>query len=104
MEGKRVVPLTELKEGEVGVIVDFSPRPPERRGWGGRMKRRQRCGCKGARLREVLKEVGLTPGTKVTVTKSSRFLGPIEILVKDAKVLLGRGMAEKILVEVESDR
>lgn len=95
MMKKKVVPLTELKEGETGTIVDIvTGSPPGAGGYG-------RCRGRGFGLKMRLMEMGLTPGTKVTVVKSARFCGPIEILVRDTRVLLGRGMAERVLVEAE---
>jgi len=48
-----------------------------------------------------LMDMGLTPGTKVTVVKSAPFHGPLEILVRGSRLALGRGMAERIFVEIE---
>ena len=48
-----------------------------------------------------LMDMGLTPGTKVTVVKSAPFHGPFEVLVRGSRLALGRGMAERILVEKE---
>jgi DtxR family Mn-dependent transcriptional regulator len=45
--------------------------------------------------------MGLTPGTRVTVVKSAPFNGPLEVLVRGSRLALGRGMAEKIFVEVK---
>lgn len=92
---KKVVPLTELKNGESGTVVDVVTGPP----WGG--GGHGRCRGRGLGLKRRLMEMGLTPGTKVTVVKSAHFCGPIEVIVRDARILLGRGMAERVLVEVE---
>jgi DtxR family Mn-dependent transcriptional regulator len=47
-------------------------------------------------------EVPLTAlGTKVTVVKSAPFRGPLEILVRGSRLALGRGMAQRIFVEIE---
>ncbi len=83
------VPLTSLREKEEGIVVSFGANPRSGR-WGGR-------GC-GA-MRRLL-EMGLTPGTCVTVVKAAPFHGPIEILVKGARLAIGRGMAERIIVKV----
>jgi len=45
-------------------------------------------------------DMGLTPGTKATIVKSALFSGPLEVLVRGSILILGRGMAEKIFVEV----
>jgi len=46
-------------------------------------------------------DMGLTPGTRVTIVKSAPFSGPLEVLVRGSRLVLGRGMAEKIFVEVK---
>jgi DtxR family Mn-dependent transcriptional regulator len=46
-------------------------------------------------------DMGLTPGTEVTVVKSAPFNGPLEILVRGSRLALGRGMTETIFVQVE---
>jgi DtxR family Mn-dependent transcriptional regulator len=86
---KRVVPLTTLRDGETGIITSIKA------GYG----RGRRRGGFGVEKR--LMDMGLTPGTKVTVIKSAPFHGPLEILVRGSRLALGRGIAEKIFVEVE---
>jgi len=44
-------------------------------------------------------DLGLTPGTIVTVVKSAPFHGPVEVRVRGSRLALGRGMAERIFVE-----
>ena len=87
------IPLSELKDGERGTITSIrisqgSRRECERtsRVWG--MARR-------------VMDMGLTPGTEVTIVKSALFRGPLEVLVRGSTLILGRGMAEKIFVEVK---
>ncbi|MGQ9597502.1 MAG: FeoA family protein [Thermoproteota archaeon] len=80
----RQVPLTALKEGEGGVVV--SVKSGYGKGWG---------------LKKRLMDMGITPGTKITVVKSAPFHGPMEILVRGYRLAIGRGMAERIFVEVE---
>jgi DtxR family Mn-dependent transcriptional regulator len=50
-----------------------------------------------------LSDMGLTPGTEVTVVKSAPFHGPLEILVRGSRLALGRGMTEIIFVEAENE-
>ncbi|HNT61201.1 MAG TPA: FeoA family protein, partial [Candidatus Bilamarchaeaceae archaeon] len=54
----------------------------------------------GKAARDRLMEMGLTPGTKITVRHTSTRHGPMEICVRSSCLALGRGIAEKILVEV----
>ena len=86
---KLELPLTRLKNGESGVIISINASPSHhyrRHGWG--FERR-------------LEDMGLTPGTKVTVVKSAPFHGPIELQVRGSRLAIGRGMAKRILVRVE---
>jgi len=82
------VPLTTLRNGEIGIVTSIKAghRRGEGRGWG---------------FEKRLMDMGLTRGTKVTVVKSAPFHGPLEILVRGSRLALGRGMAERILVEKE---
>ena len=83
---RREVPLTALRNEETGTVTSIkSGRGRGRgRGWG---------------FEKRLMDMGLTPGTKVTVVKSAPFHGPLEILVRGSRLALGRGMAERIFVE-----
>jgi DtxR family Mn-dependent transcriptional regulator len=82
------IPLTTLRNGETGIVASI--RAGRGRGWG-----------RGWGFEKRLMDLGLTPGAKVTVVKSAPFHGPIEILVRGSRLALGRGMAEKIFVEIE---
>ena len=82
------MPLTTLKNGETGTVTSI--RAGGGRGFG-----------RGWGFEKRLMDLGLTPGTKVTVVKSAPFHGPVEILVRGSRLALGRGMAEKIFVEIE---
>jgi len=81
------VPLTNLRKGESGTIVSL-----------GSNRRMERWG-RGQGFVKRLMDMGLTPGTQVTVIKAAPFHGPVEILVRGSRLALGRGMAERILVE-----
>jgi Fe2+ transport system protein FeoA len=87
---RREVPLTALRDGETGTVTSIkSGRGRGRgRGWG---------------FEKRLMDMGLTPGTRVTVVKSAPFHGPVEILVRGSRLALGRGMAERIFVETEKE-
>jgi DtxR family Mn-dependent transcriptional regulator len=85
---RREIPLTMLRNGETGVVTSI--RAGGGRGFG-----------RGWGVEKRLMDLGLTPGTTVTVVKSAPFHGPVEILVRGSRLALGRGMAEKILVEIE---
>ena len=80
------VPLTALRAGEAGTVTSI------RAGHG-----------RGRVFEKRLMDMGLTPGTRVTVVKSAPFHGPLEILVRGSRLALGRGMAERIFVEIEQE-
>jgi DtxR family Mn-dependent transcriptional regulator len=86
---KREVPLTALRDGETGIVTSV-------KAGHGRGRGRGRWG-----FEKRLMDMGLTPGTRVTVVKSVPFHGPLEVLVRGSRLALGRGMAEKIFVEIE---
>lgn len=90
MEGQEKeleIPLTALRAGETGLVVSIGSDPAGRM-WG-----------RGRGFVKRLMDMGLTPGTQVTVAKAAPFRGPVEILVRGARLALGRGMAERILVK-----
>jgi DtxR family transcriptional regulator, Mn-dependent transcriptional regulator len=79
--GKRkenLVALSELKSGQAGKIQFI-------RG--------------GHSVLQRLLDMGLTPGTKVTLLKAAPFEGPIEISVRGSKLAIGRGIASKVFVD-----
>ncbi len=53
----------------------------------------------GHRLRKRLADLGLNLGTTLGVMKTDRH-GPMILTVKDSRLVIGRGMAHHILVEV----
>jgi ferrous iron transport protein A len=71
------VPLSALRPGEVGVIAALSG---------------------GHSLRSRMLTLGLTPDAEVTVLQNYG-RGPMIVRVRDARVALGRGEAEKVLVQ-----
>jgi Fe2+ transport system protein FeoA len=54
----------------------------------------------GESLSSRLNAMGLTPGVEVTVIQDSG--GPLLLGVRDSRLALGRGMAQKIFVELIS--
>jgi len=76
------VPLTALRAGETGTVTSTKV-----------------DNGRGRIFEKRLLDMGLTPGTRVTVVKSAPFHGPLEILVRGSRLALGRGMAKRILVE-----
>lgn len=72
--------LTELKKGEKGTILFIT---------GGTLACRR------------LTDMGLTPGTRFKLTRSSSRMGPVEVQVRASRLAIGRGLAEKVFVKVE---
>ncbi|MFC1802612.1 DtxR family transcriptional regulator [Thermoproteota archaeon] len=78
---KPITELSNLKPGEKGVVVFM-------RGGTGACQR--------------LLDMGLTPGTEVTVVNAAPFRGPLELAVRGSTLALGRGLARYVFVEVEA--
>ena len=55
----------------------------------------------GKTLTHRLAELGLTPGTKLRVIQDAG--GPLIINVRNSKIAIGRGMAEKLMVDVGNE-
>jgi len=76
MEGKNLKPLSTVKAGETVRLVSINA---------------------GRGLNSRLASMGLVPNVKLTVV-NNRHPGPFIISVKDSKMMLGRGIAHKIIV------
>ena len=70
--------LTDLEDGQTGIIVSIA-------------------GGKEASKR--LADLGLNPGTEIKVIGRIMFSGPVQIEVCGSKLVLGKGLASKILIE-----
>jgi len=72
------IPLTDLREGHSGIVKSINA---------GRMATKR------------LMDLGLIPETRIKILRKSLFEGPVEIEVRGSKLVIGRGLAAKILVE-----
>ncbi len=54
--------------------------------------------AEGEKVRERLMSMGFIPGIDVSVVRNDRH-GPLIISLLNSRVIIGRGMAQKILVE-----
>lgn len=88
---KLELPLTHLRNGESGVIISINASASHHH-----RRRRRKWG-----FQKRLEDMGLTPGTRITMVKSAPFHGPIELRVRGSRLAIGRGMAERILVSVK---
>ena len=77
MEEKRLRPLSSVKAGKKARIVRVQA---------------------GRGLTGQLTAMGLVPDTEITVFSNGHH-GPFVITVRDSKMILGWGMADKIMVE-----
>ncbi|MEA1996559.1 MAG: FeoA family protein [Gemmatimonadota bacterium] len=73
---QKLRPLNQIKDGEVVRFVSVTG---------------------GHNIQARLVSMGLFPGTEIEVVKNRRH-GPVVLLVKGARLILGRGMSHKILV------
>ena len=76
MEQKKVRPLSKVRAGETVKLAGIEA---------------------GRGLNSRLASMGLVPNVKITVVNNSH-PGPFVISVKDSRMILGRGMAHKIMV------
>ncbi len=72
------MPLLQMQTGQNAILKDIS--------WGMKIKRK-------------LYDMGMTPGTPVSMINSSG-RGPIILDVRGSRLALGRGISEKIQVEL----
>lgn len=55
----------------------------------------------GRRATQRLSGLGITPGTIIEKISQAPFRGPIQVKVRGSRLALGRGLALKIMVEVQ---
>jgi len=97
-----------LEEGQEGVVVAITPRARSfslGSGFWGSFSRRFRWGWRRRRAAwgavKRLADLGILAGTRIKVVRKAPFRGPIEIEVGGSRFMIGRGLAERILVEVK---
>lgn len=52
----------------------------------------------GYKAKQRLAHLGVFPGTKIIKKKSAPWNGPLEIVVRGTSLVIGRGLANKIMV------
>ena len=52
----------------------------------------------GFKAKKRLADMGLIPGVKIIKKKSAPWKGPLELIVKGSSLVIGRGLAEKVIV------
>ncbi len=53
----------------------------------------------GFKAKKRLANLGILPGVKIIKKQVAPFRGPIEIIVKGSSIVIGRGLATKIMVK-----
>ena len=53
----------------------------------------------GHNAKRRLANLGIVPGVKIIKKKAAPFRGPIKIIVKGSSLIIGRGLAAKIMVK-----
>jgi Fe2+ transport system protein FeoA len=94
------LPLTSLRNGETGVIKSTSF-VIRREGCRHKAHRGRKANVKTELCIKRLTDLGFTPGTSVTVIKSAPFNGPLEVCIRGSRLAIGRGMANRIILDVE---
>ncbi|MFX1237125.1 MAG: ferrous iron transport protein A [Promethearchaeota archaeon] len=56
----------------------------------------------GQKAKNRLANLGIIPGAKILKKKTAPFKGPVEIIVKGTSLVLGRGLASKIMVKCKN--
>ncbi|MFX1274097.1 MAG: ferrous iron transport protein A [Promethearchaeota archaeon] len=56
----------------------------------------------GHMAKNRLGDLGIVPGVKIVKKKSAPFKGPVEIEVRGSSLVIGRGLASKIIVKCNS--
>jgi Fe2+ transport system protein FeoA len=77
---KKSLSLADLENGQTGIIISMHD---------------------GKKASKRLADLGLKPGTELTVRSRTLFSGPVQIEVNGSKLVLGRGLASKIVVELK---
>ncbi|MEJ2250715.1 MAG: FeoA family protein [Candidatus Lokiarchaeota archaeon] len=57
----------------------------------------------GCKAKTRLANLGIIPGVKIIKRRSAPFKGPVEINVKGSNLVIGRGLAMKVYVDVNKE-
>ena len=80
MELQMQIDLTEMKPGEIGIVVTIHG---------------------GHNLRDRVHNLGIREGKKITKISTHFWHGPQTVTVDNTHAAIGHGMSKKIIVEVE---
>jgi len=79
MSGKKQVTLRQMSDGQSGIVSQIQG---------------------GHGLTNRLSAMGIRPGQKITKVGSTLMRGPVTIKVGNARVAIGFGMANKIIIDL----
>ena len=71
--------LTNMRDGQSGTIISIDA---------------------GKKATKRMADLGLIPGKEIKILRKTLFSGPVEIQVSGSRLVIGRGLASKIVVEV----
>ena len=71
--------LTNMRDGQAGNIISIDA---------------------GKKATKRLADLGLIPGKEIKILRKTFFSGPVEVQVSGSRLVIGRGLASKIVVEV----
>lgn len=54
----------------------------------------------GMRATQRLSGMGITPGTVIEKISAAPFRGPVQIAIRGTRLAIGRGLANKILIQI----
>ncbi|TXT55465.1 MAG: putative Fe2+ transport system protein, subunit A [Promethearchaeota archaeon] len=57
----------------------------------------------GHRAKRRLANLGIVPGSIIRKQRSAPFRGPLQLIVKGSSIVIGRGLADKVIVECRDD-
>ncbi len=75
-----ITALKDMAEGQQGEIVNYEG---------------------GLNFRLKLQDLGLHKGNNIKIKRNGKFSGPVLVEVMGREIALGRGIAEKVLIEVD---
>ena len=55
----------------------------------------------GLKAKRRLADLGILPGAKIKKKQDAPFRGPLEVIVKGSSLVIGRGLALKIIVQYD---
>lgn len=83
MTDKQTLSLTELNKNEAGIVEKLEG---------------------GHAFQQKLNAMGIRPGKKITKISNMVMNGPVTIKLDNSSIAIGKGMADRIIIKVNSKR